>query len=344
MAVTAVAGQNAGLTEMAMGYFRSRTLCAAARLGVADALGDEERTVEQLAAACGAEPTALYRLLRALASFSVVAETSPATFVLTPFGKPLRKDAPDSAWAGVVFWADLLADSWAYLTECVRTGKKAMEARPAGVPSRWSQDPDAPAVFRAVMGTAPVEDYMLIVRAWDFSKYHTVADLGGGGGTLIAAVLEACPHVQGMLVDRPESIDRAASRFESAGLAGRCRLVAADLSKEVPPGAEVYMLKHVLHGYEDGVAGEILRHCRSSVPREGRILVMEFVLPQVVDHADRDLEQRLMSDLNMLAVTGGRERSATEWKRLLASADLKCERIVEVPGELVSIIEAAPAG
>jgi hypothetical protein len=270
---------------------------------------------------CGAEPAALYRLLRALASFGVVAEPTPANFVLTPFGRPLRKDAPDSAWAGVVFWADLLADSWSYLTECVRTGQKAMDVRPPSVPSRWSQDPDASAVFRAVMGTAPAEDYMPIARAWDFSKYHTVADLGGGGGALIAAVLEAFPHVQGVLVDRPESIDRAASRFESASFGRRCKLVAADLTREVPPEAEVYMLKHVLHGYEDGAAAEVLRLCRSSLP-----------------------PQRLMSDLNMLAVTGGKERSAVEWKHLLASAGLKCEHIIHVPGDLVSIIEAAPAG
>jgi hypothetical protein len=359
MAGTAVAGQNAALTEMAMGYFRSRTLAAAARLGVADALGDEERTVKHLAAACGAEPAALYRLLRALASFGVVAETTPASFVLTPLGQPLRKDAPDSAWAGVVFWADLLADDWSHLTECVRTGQKAMDVRPPGVPSRWSQDPDAPAVFRAVMGTSAAEDYMPIARAWDFSKYHTVADLGGGGGALIAAVLEAYPHVQGVLVDRPESIDRARSRCESASpagqlqpagrskLAGRCRLVSADLAQEAPPSADVYMLKHVLHGYEDGAAAEILRRCRTvllaeGLSAEGRVLVVEFVLPAVVDRADRDLEQRLMSDLNMLAVTGGKERSATEWKQLLASAGLQCERIIPVPGDLVSIIEAAP--
>jgi hypothetical protein len=344
MAGTAVAGQNALLTGMAMGYFRSRTLCAAARLGVADALGDEERTVKHLAAVCGAEPSALHRLLRALASFGVVAETHPASFVLTPLGKPLRKDVPDSAWAGVVFWSDLLADSWSYLTECVRSGQNSMQVRPSGVPSRWAQDPEAPAVFRAVMGTAPAEDYMAIARAWDFSKYHTVADLGGGGGALIAAVLEAFPDVRGMLVDRPESIDRAGSRFTSPEFAGRCRLVAADLTQEVPPGADVYMLKHVLHGYEDGAAAEILRRCGSIVPEQGRVLVIEFVLPDVVDHADHDLEQRLMSDLNMLAVTGGKERSAIEWNRLLASAGLRCEGIIPVPGDLVSIIEAVRAG
>src|SRR5260370_25419118 len=120
MARTAVAGLNVTLIEMATGYFRSRALCAAARLGVADALGDGEHTLEQLATVCGAEPAALYRLLRALASFGVVAETSPRGFVLTPFGAPLRKDAPDSAWAGVGFWADLLAASLPYLTQCVR--------------------------------------------------------------------------------------------------------------------------------------------------------------------------------------------------------------------------------
>ena len=343
MAGTAVAGLNVPLTEIAMGYFRSRALCAAARLGVADAMGDIERTVDDLAAACGAEPTALYRLLRALASFGVVAETGPQRFVLTPFGKPLRKDVPDSAWAGIVFWADLIADGWSYLTECIRTGQTSMEVRPPDVPSRWSQDPDASAVFRAVMGTAPAEDYMAIARAWDFSKHQTVADLGGGGGALIAAILEAFPHVHGVLVDRPESIEAATSRFESAGLKQRCSLVAADLNKEVPPGSSVYMLKHVLHGYDDEAASEILRHCRSTLPPEGRVLVIEFLLPDVVDHADRDLEQRLMSDLNMLVVTGGKERSATQWSRLLATAGLNCERIIAVPGDLVSIIEAAPA-
>ncbi len=340
MAVTAVAGQNAVLTEIAQGYFRSRALCAAVRLGVADALGDRERTVEHLAAACQAEPSALHRLLRALASFGVVAETSPASFVLTAFGNPLRKDVPDSAWAAVVFWADLLADDWSYLTDCVRTGKKAAQVRPPAVPSRWSQDPDGPSIFRAVMGAGPAEDYMPIARAWDFSGYHTVADLGGGGGTLIAAVLEAFPNVQGMLVDRPESIEQAAPRFSDND---RCQLIAADLTVEVPQGADVYMLKHVLHGCDDVAAAGILRLCWSVLPPEGRILVIEFVLPEVVDHADRDLEQRLMADLNMLAVTGGKERSAAQWKGLLPDAGLRCEKVVPVPGDLVSIIEAGPA-
>jgi precorrin-6B methylase 2 len=335
---------NSTLTGMAMGYARSRVLSAAARLGVADALGDDERTVEQLAIVCEAHPASLYRLLRALASFGVVSETKPRCFVLASFGKPLRKDDPHSEWASVVFWADLLADSWAYMTECIRVGDSAVRVRPEGVPSRWSQAPDANAIFRAVMGTAPAEDYMRIARAWDFSNYHVAADLGGGGGALISAVLTAFPNLRGMLVDRQESIDSAASRFGVEELNARCKLLAADLCAAIPAEADVYMMKHVLHGYGDEAAISILRNCHSVLAANGRLLIIEFVLPDVVDHADLDLEQRVMSDLNMLAVTGGKERSAVEWKALLRSSGFECRSITPVSEELVSIIEAAPHG
>jgi SAM-dependent methyltransferase len=341
--------QNQALTEMAMGYFRSRVLSAAARLGVADALGSGERTVEQLATVCKSQPESLYRLLRALASFGVVAQTSPASFVLTARGSRLRRDAADSEWASVVFWGDLLADSWAYLTDCVQTGHNAKTVRPEGVPSRFLQDPNAGAIFRAVMGTAPAQDYMPIARAWDFSKYRVVADLGGGGGALIAAILKAFPKLSGILVDRQEAVDAAVPRFQREGLADRCKLLAADLRHEVPAGADVYTMQHVLHGYDDAAAIEILIHCRAVLAPGGRLLVIEFVLPDVVDRADAELEHRLMSDLNMLAVTGGKERSAIEWKGLLNRAGLQFQRIIPVPGDpaaarwgSASIIEASP--
>src|ERR1039458_5861922 len=132
---------NTGLVEMAMAYSRSRVLCAAARLGVADALGDEVRSVGFLAEKCQADPNALYRLLRALAGIGVTEETTLEHFRLTPFGKPLQKDVPQSAWPAVIFWADLLADEWSLLTDCIRTGKPAAQVRDPNVPSRWAQDP-----------------------------------------------------------------------------------------------------------------------------------------------------------------------------------------------------------
>lgn len=335
--------RNQTLTGMAMGYARSRILCAAARLGVADALGDGERTLDQLSTACEADSASLYRLLRALASFGIVSETGPARFVLTELGQPLRKNAPRSEWAAVVFWSDLLADSWSYLTECIRTGDNAMRVMEReGVASRWSKEPNANAIFRAVMGTAPAEDYMPIANSWDFSKCKVVADLGGGGGALLAAVLKLFPNLHGMLVDRPDTVEGARARFERDGLASRCELVSADLSNAVPAGPDVYMMKHVLHGYKDEPAVGILRNCRSVIPPRGHLLVIEFVLPDIVDHPDLELEHRLMSDLNMLAVTGGKERSALEWKALLSTAGFECRGITPVPGELVSIVEGVP--
>jgi hypothetical protein len=333
------------LVEMAMGYARSRALCAAARLEIADVLAQGKDSVDELAIACQADPASLRRLLRALATFGIVAESSPDRFVLTPLGAPLRKAAPDSVWPAVVFWADLLADSWSYLTECVRTGTTSFEiTKRAGIASRWSTAPDAPAIFRAVMGTAPAEDYMPLARAWDFSDSRVAADLGGGGGSLILAILNLYPEIRGMLVERPESIDRAAPRFTAEGLASRCDLLTADLRESVPAGADVYLLKHVLHGYNDDAATGVLQNCRSVIPDDGFLLVIEFVLPEVFDRVDKELELRAMSDLNMLAVTGGKERSAAEWKRLLLRARFEVRRIIAVPGEAVSIIEAAPSG
>jgi hypothetical protein len=338
---------NAELVEMAMGYARSRTLCAAARLGIADALGDEVRNISFLAEHCQADREALYRLLRALASMGVTEETAPEHFRLTPFGKPLRKDAPHSAWAAVIFWADLLADEWSLLTDCVRTGKPAPQLRDPNVLSRWSQVPEAGAIFRAVMGTAPAEDYAPIARAWDFSGAKVVADLGGGGGSLLLAVLELNPHLRGMLVDREASIDAAKSRFADEKFSSRCELIAADLDEAVPAGADVYMLKHFLHGYQDEDAVAVLRNCGSVIPQNGSLLVIEFVLPPLVNRADAQLEGRLMSDLNMLAVTGGKERSEREWRSLLEAGGFHLTRVYPVGGDdlmvaNVAILEAKP--
>jgi hypothetical protein len=251
----------------------------------------------------------------------------------------------ESVWPSVVFWADLLADSWSMLTDCIRTGKPASQVRDPNVPSRWSQDPEAGAIFRAVMGTAPAQDYAPIARAWDFSRANAVADLGGGGGALILAVLELHPHLRGMLVDLEPSVEAAKPRFADEKISSRCKLVTADLSQSVPPGADVYMLKHVLHGRRDAEAITILKNCRAVIPVNpdpGTLLIIEFILPSLVSHADPRLEGRLMSDLNMLAVTGGRERSEHEWKTLLQASGFRLTGVYPA-GTDVGIIEAEPA-
>jgi hypothetical protein len=332
---------NAELVQIAMSYSRSFMLSAAARLGIADALGEEVRSVDCLAETCQADVDALYRLLRALASIGVTEETTPRHFRLTPFGRPLRRDVAQSAWPAVVFWADLLADNWTLLAGCVRTGKPASEVRDPNVPSRWSQDPEASSIFRAVMGTAPAEDYAPIVRAWDFSRANVVADLGGGGGSLILAVLELYPHLRGMLVDLEASVEAAKARLADEKVSLRCELLVADLTQSVPAGADVYMLKHVLHGCQDAKAITILKNCRAAIPENGILLVIEFILPAVVSHPDEQLAGHLMSDLNMLVVTGGRERSEREWRTLLEASGFQLTGVHPV-GSDVGIVEAKP--
>lgn len=331
------------LQEMATAYGPSCVLSAAARLGIADALGDAERSASDVAASCNADAPSMYRLLRAMAALGLLNQTSPQHFRLTALGNPLRCDVPDSAWAAVVFWADLLANFWTQLGECVRTGQNASQVmEKAGIASRWSQDPDANAIFRAVMGTSPAENYAPIVDAWTFPATGVVADLGGGGGALIRAVLERHPHLRGMLVDRAESIEAASTHFRSSPVADRCELRVADLSEKVPAGANVYMLKHVLHGYTDEKAVAILRNCRAVVPATGSLLVIEFVLPDIVREPAPELVTRFMSDLNMLAVTSGRERSEHEWRQLLEESGFILELNIPVPEMDMSILEARP--
>ncbi len=337
----------ASLAEMARGYFRGKVLCAAVRLGIADALGDGEKNLDELAAATASHPDSLYRFLRALASLGVVEEVSPARFRLTPFGRPLRRSAPDTVWASIVFWADLLADAWTYLPECVRAGGIAGAAaamKREGVTSRWSREPDAAAIFHAVFAEPSAEEMAPIARAYDFSRCGVVADLGGAGGGLLAAILGANPRARGILVDRQEAVDRAAPRLAGAGLAGRCRFVGGDLLETVPGGADAYILKCVLHGYDDDNARRILKNCRGAMTPESRLLVIEVVLPEVISPGDAEAQAMLMADLNMLAVTGGRERSGPEWAALLSSGGFDVRRVAAVPGGSCSIIEGVPCG
>jgi hypothetical protein len=332
------------LVDMAQGFFRGKVLCAAVRLGIADALADGQMTADELAVATGTNAAALRRLMRALAGTGVVEEVATSQFRLTALGKPLRRNAPDSVWASMVFWADLLADNWTYLPEIIRAGDRsgAEAARQReGVPSRWSREPDAQAIFHHVFAESGSEENAAYASAWDFSRCRVVADLGGAGGGLLAAVLQAYPLARGMLVDRQGAIDAALRRFSALGMTARCETMVGDLLESVPAGADVYLMRCVLHGYDDGAALRILQNVRRAMERDARLLLMEVVLPDRVDRADPAIEELLMSDLNMLAVTGGCERSESEWRALLGWAGLELRGVVPVSGQSCRMMEAA---
>jgi len=338
---------------MATGFARGKLLCAAVRLGIADAL-IRPMSVDHLAAEIDADPGALGRLLRALATIGILEGTAADTYALTALGGPLRRDAPDSVWASVVFWADLLADQWTYLDECVRAGEREGPARArtaAGVSSRWAREPEASAIFHAVFAEAGPEANLAYVEACEISSARVVADLGGAGGGLVSAILGAFPALRGVLADRPEALVAARERLAAAGLGDRCELTACDLVETVPAGADVYLMRSVLHGYEDPAATAILENCRAAIGAGGRLLVIECVVPDRVQRADPRVEAIAMGDLNMLAVTGGRERTRSEWESLLARAGFElvevrpvgCDPASGLASDQHSVIEARPA-
>jgi len=332
------------LVDMAKAFLRGKALCAAVRLGIADALETGEKSLDELAAETASNSDSLNRLLRALACIGVVEEVAPGRFALTPFGDPLRRSAPNSVWASIVFWADQIADFWTYLPDCVQARGSAGAAgvmESLGIKSRWSMEPEAQAIFHKVFAEPTAADMASIVAAYDFSSCRVVADLGGAGGGLISAILTANPKTRGILVDRQEAVDRASASLEAAGLAERCRLVAGDLLQTVPGGADVYILKNVLHGYDDSSALRVLQHCHAAMQPGASLLVIETVVPDTVDSSNPRIEEMLMSDLNMLAVTGGRERCATDWTKLLARAGIELQRIVPIVDSSLCIIEAA---
>lgn len=332
------------LLDMVHGFMRGKLLCTAVRLGIADALGEGKTTLLELATATSAKPDPLRRVLRALASIGVIEEIEPDRFSLTPLGRPLQRKTPQSVWASMVFWPDLIAEFWTYLPECLRAEDTTFAA-PAmeklGVKSRWSMETDAEALFHTVFAEPTANDMAPFVSAYDFSTCRVVADLGGADGALLSAILTANPQANGILVDRKQAIERAQSRLEAAGFAGRCQLIAGDLLEEIPQGADLYILKSVLHGYDDEPARRILQECRSVMTEETRFLLIEAVLPDTIRALDPQVEQMMMSDINMLAVTGGRERSKADWTALLSSADLKLQSIAPVTGSTSSIIQAA---
>ncbi|HUQ40098.1 MAG TPA: methyltransferase [Acidimicrobiales bacterium] len=328
-------------------FFRGRALCAAVRLGIADNL-DVDRSLEDLAERVHANGPALRRLLRGLASIGVVELRAGDEVALTEYGQTLRHDHPDSIWTTVVFWADLLADNWAYLDECVRTGETAWSvAERSGTTLRFANEPNANEVFHGAMSAGNGEEaHRPIVDAYDFATTRIVADLGGGGGGLLAAVLTAHPAARGVLVEVAGALNEATVRLDAAGVIDRCELIECDLYDGVPVDADVYVLKHVLHACNDDEARTIVKNVRERMSAGSKLLVIEVTLPDTVTAPDIDVEQAAIVDLTMLVMTGGRERTTSEWAELLNEAALTVTTATSVsrPGrEPLTVIEAVPS-
>jgi hypothetical protein len=315
----------ADLHRLIDGYKITQAIHVAAVLGVADRLAAGPRTAEEMADAAGAHPAALYRLLRALAATGVLREDATRRFSLTPLGECLRSDVghtlrPFATMTG----QDYYWQAWGHLLHSVRTGENAFQAV-HGVDTWTYRDrhPEQDAVFNDAMTANARRVDFEIVEAVDFSGFARIADIGGSRGSLLTAILRACPGVRGVLFDRPSVVADAGRVLAAAGVEDRCEAVGGDMFEAVPQGCSAYLMKHVIHDWDDSRADQVLRVCRRAMASDARL----FVIERFIGPPNERLAAKL-SDLNMLVVAGGRERTREEFAALFEAAALRLVGVV----------------
>ncbi|MES2791140.1 MAG: methyltransferase [Planctomycetota bacterium] len=328
----------AKLGQMAFGYWVSQGVHVVAKLGLGELLKDRSATADELAAQTKTHPQSLYRLLRMLASVGVFIEDGEGRFSLTEVGQYLRKDIPGSLNALAIMAGEEHFRSWGDLLYSVQTGLPAFD-KIYGMPvfDFLSQNAEQATVFDAAMVSVHGRETSAVLDAYDFSGIQTVADVGGGNGSVLIATLQRHPHLRGMLFDLPGVIARATPNFAAAGVLERTQLVSGSFFETIPPGADAYMMRHIIHDWNDEQCLTILKNIHRALPATGRLLVTESVIP-----AGNDPFFGKLLDLNMLVIPGGQERTAAEYEALLAKAGFRLTRIVPTTTEL-SVIEAHKA-
>lgn len=335
---TAPATPQAVMSRLLTGYWIAQALHVAAQLGIADLLKDGPQTVARLAEATGTHGRSLYRLLRALASEGVFAEDVQGRFGLTPLGECLRSDAPHSQRSMAIMNGEEHYRAWGELLYSVQTGQTAFE-KLYGQPvfHYLAAHPRQARIFDEAMVGVHGTETKAMLDAYDFSRFGTLVDVGGGNGSLLMATLQRNPSLRGVLFDRPDVIERARAGVKAAGVEDRCTLTAGDFFQTVPAGGDAYLMRHIIHDWNDEQCRTILRHCRKVVPPTGKLLLIESVIPPGNDPCFAKL-----LDLTMLVIPGGMERTEAEYRELLASAGFRLERVVPT-ASVIHVIESAPA-
>ncbi|MGI9382380.1 MAG: methyltransferase [Methyloligellaceae bacterium] len=336
--MTAEPSTPADLRRMIVGYRLSQAIYVAAKLGIADLLKDGPRSVEDLAVSAKAHGPSLYRIVRLLAGEGVFEELEQGRFGLTPLAERLRSDAPDSLRARAIFDAEEWNwRAWGNLLHSAETGAPAFD-HAFGMPTfdYLARNPEAAERFDALMAEQTGTVARAVTDIYDFSGMDSVVDVGGGYGALLAAVLEANPHLRGILVDLPHTVEGAGPRLEQAGVADRCETVAGDFFHSVPAGGSAYFLKYILHDWNDDQCVTILENCRKGMSDGARLLVIEML---VSPGNAPDYGKYL--DVNMLVLTTGRERTREEFAGLFETAGFELSRVVPTGLDLC-IIEGKP--
>ena len=305
------------LFQLMFGIVPAQAVYAAAELGLADAIAAGQATCDELADAVGAEPATLERLLRYLAGLGLFT-LRDGRYGLTEMGALLKSDAEGSQRATARITGRLLP-AWGEILHCLRTGRSGYQ-KATGKPffEGLAEDPEAAAIFDTAMTAIHGPETAAMLEVYDFSDIACLADIGGGNASLLIEVLQCYPEMHGLLVDLPPVVARSRANLEAAGLAERCRAVGGNFFETVPEGADAYLLRQILHDWDDPEAIAILANCRKALPPDGRLLVVEATLPDDGSPSPGDL-----FDLMMLVVPGGRERTPRQFAALFDAAGLK---------------------
>jgi len=324
------------LLELASGFLATHAIYATAKLGIADVLANGPLTADDVAAEVGSDPDATHRLLRACATFGVFREGSDGRFGLTPLAEGLRFGTRDSMRPVILMLGDpAYQGPWGQLAHTVQTGRPAAE-EVLGKPM-WEyldEDPEFAATFNDAMARLSALDWPAVEAAYDFTPYSTIVDIGGGLGQLLALVLGAAPSAKGVLQEREALIGDAEEHLREAGVLPRCRIEAGSFFETAPSDGDLYVMRRVVHDFDDEQATAILVNVRRHMPRGATLLLMESVVPPGnTPHFAKTL------DLDMMVFVGGRERTEREFATLLDRAGFRMTRVVPTIST-ISLVEA----
>ena len=306
-----------------------------ARLAIPDRLAHGPRTADDLARESGANPDALYRLLRALASVGLFEEGDARTFSLTPAGEALR-DGP-VRWMALWIAGEFNFRVYANAMHSVKTGESAVPVTVGTGPFEYfAKNPELSRIFNDAMTGFSASVIPPVLEAYDFSGIGTLVDVAGGHGGVLTGVLQKYPGMKGVLFDLEHVIEGARPRIASLGLADRCSTASGDFFKAVPAGGDAYIMKHIIHDWDDDKATVILENIRKVLPKDGRVILIESVIPP-----GNEPGLGKIMDLEMLVMPAGRERTEEEFRRLFDRAGYRLTRVVPTDSPL-SVIEARP--
>ena len=327
--------------QVGAGHLLASALQVVVQLRIPDRLASGSRMTSELAAEAGVREDGLYRVMRALAMVGLFDEESPRRFKLTLAGQMLRSDVPGSMHP-MALWitSPFHFRTYAELIHSVRTGQPAAE-KVVGMPvfEYFTRDRDLSEVFNNAMTAFSEVVIAAVLKAYDFSGIGLLVDVAGGHGAVLGAILARYPAMRGILFDLEHVVGGAGPRLEARGVAGRCQTQHGDFFKSVPPGGDAYIMKHIIHDWDDERAVAILGNIhRAMGEKRGRVILLESVIP-----AGNEPHFGKVIDLEMMAMPGGRERTAEEFRSLFARAGFELTRVVPTESAL-SVVEAYRAG